>query len=100
MLTAKDEQALERVWIIKRTGYQEWLVYEERELATALAGGRLVTEYVRADLVLDREETAKRLDYAAWKGFNQSNSEFEKGYKHAMEVAAQTVRASTTKAEG
>jgi hypothetical protein len=41
---------------------------------------------------VDMEALAERLDYAAWKGFNQSESEFEKGYKHAMSVAARVVR--------
>jgi hypothetical protein len=46
------------------------------------------------------EAVAKELEYAAWKGFNQSDSEFEKGYKHAMSVAAKRVRESLTKKEG
>jgi hypothetical protein len=39
------------------------------------------------------EEMAKEFEYAAWKGFNQSDSQFEKGYRHAMGVAAKRVRA-------
>lgn len=46
------------------------------------------------------ERLAKELEYAAWKGFNQGDSEFEKGYKHAMGVAAKCVRESLTKTEG
>lgn len=38
------------------------------------------------------EGLAKSFDHAAWKGFNQSDSEFEKGYRYAMEVAARNVR--------
>lgn len=37
-------------------------------------------------------ELAASLEYAAWKGFNQSPSEFEDGYKYAMGVAAKLVR--------
>lgn len=82
------------------------LVRELMQLADAEQGRDAAREMVtlitteKQKAELNREEVAKQLDHAAWKGFNQSDSDFEKGYKHAMEVAAQTVRASTTKAEG
>lgn len=40
------------------------------------------------------EGLVTQFDHAAWKGFNQGESEFEKGYKHAMAVAARVVRES------
>jgi hypothetical protein len=44
-----------------------------------------------------KEALAQQFEHAAWKGFNQSDSEFEKGYKHAMSVAAKRVREFTCK---
>ncbi len=42
-------------------------------------------------------ELADRFDYMAWKGFGQSASEFEKGYKHAFGVAAKVLREEAPK---
>lgn len=40
----------------------------------------MTTEQLEREAVvlIDREETAKRFDHAAWKGFNQTESEFER----------------------
>jgi hypothetical protein len=78
-----------------------------RENLSAMVASRMNTNTVAAIISKhcgadagEVEELAKSFDYAAWKGFNQTDSEFEKGYKHAMGAAAKCVRESLTKKEG
>ena len=71
------------------------------EIVRALApsGDFAVAEIVPTQAGSGLPAIIKSLEYAAFKGFNQSDSEFEKGYKHAMGVAVEVLRGSESGSE-
>jgi hypothetical protein len=72
------------------------LKFQEASLAQCTAIISAYLDKIRSKAVKQIEtrlsDMARSLDHTAWKGFGQENSEYEKGYKRAMKVAADNVK--------